>query len=77
MFLEQNTYTPLFKFEKTKEHPFTSNMLVKNYVKFMSKERVFEALKSFVNSPKKNSDKLTLKITGYMSKVISTKDREN
>ena len=52
-------------------------MLVKNYVKFMSKDRVFEALKSYVNSPKKNSGKLTLKITGYMSKVISTKDREN
>ena len=77
MYLDQNMYTPLFKFEKTKEHPFTSSMLVKNDVKYMSKDRVFEALKSCVNSPKKNSGKITLKITGYMSKVISTKDREN
>ena len=72
MYLDQNMYTPLFKFEKKKEHPFTSSMLVKNDVKYMSKDRVFEALKSYVNSPKKHFGKLTLKITGYMSKVIRT-----
>ena len=52
-------------------------MLVKNDVKFMSKDRVFEALKLYANSPKKYSGKITLKITGYISNVICSKDREN
>ena len=80
LYKRSDLFIPLFKFEKTSDHPFTTNMFVQNDIKFMSKDQVFEALKNHQaiknQSPKKNTT-LTLKITGYMSKVISQKDREN
>ena len=71
-----NLYTPLYQFGPTQSFSLTSNMLVKYDLKFMDKEEIFDSLKTHVNSPKK-STKLQLKVTGYMSKVIGTKDREN
>ena len=78
LFLEQNSkgtkFIPIYKYKKTKEHPFTSNMKVNWDIQFMNKSNVFQALQNYVNSPSKSH--FSAKVLGYMSKCIPSQDRE-
>ena len=76
LYLDKTGYTPLFQYQKTDSRPYTSNMIAIYDVKYMSKHDIAEAMKNHVNGPKPKQ-KLKLRVLGYMSKVISEKDRNN
>ena len=64
---------PIYKFKKTKDHPFSSNMKVKWDIQLMNKSDVFAALQDYVNSPSKRQ--FSARVLGYMSKCIPMMDR--
>ena len=54
-------YVSIYKFRKTKDHPFSSNMKVKWDIQFMNKSDVFAALQTYVK---------TLSKSQFSSKVL-------
>ena len=73
--LYKGEYWPVFQYQKMDHYVGDSLCVVKYDMKYSDKHKVYSELQEFVNSRRRKDSRLSARVIGYMSKVISEDDR--